>query len=251
MALQLSESKRKYVQKLTRDQGFRKEENLYVLEHEKAIKELIQENPGSIHCLVQSDTYSDAFPETIERYSVAETLFNQLSTVKTPRGVMAIVKRPRFEDSVLKKARCIVALDRVQNPQNVGAIMRNALAFGVDAVVLLEGTADPLHPDALRSMASHGRNLPFFILSVDNCLATLKDFTWVGLTPHGKKKLGDFSAQQNYVFVFGSEGAGLSQSISCFEGLEELYIPMSDQAESLNVAVSSGIVLFSFFKAIM
>ena len=145
-----------------------------------------------------------------------------------------------------KHMPCFVVLDRVQDPGNLGTILRTADAAGMDGVILLKGTVDAFSPKVVRAAMGSLFHLPI-VMDVEE--AAFLEFV-------ASKKLSlcatalDATAKPHFAadfcrpsaIVFGNEGSGVSAQI--LERAEKIYIPMFGEAESLNVAVSSAIVLY-------
>ena len=144
---------------------------------------------------------------------------------------------------------CLVVLDRVSNPDNVGGVFRNALAFGADGVILGPGCTDPLFRKAIRAAMGASLALPF--AHADDCAATLErlrvaGFTIVALTPRADAidvaALGAETVPARFALVVGAEGPGLSAAVRGAADVA-LRIAMAPGVDSLNVATASGIAL--------
>jgi TrmH family RNA methyltransferase len=173
---------------------------------------------------------------------LSSSLFDSLAETKSPQNVIGLFERPRFElSSVLgPRSSVVVALDGVQDPGNVGTIVRLAAAFDCAGVVLLPGCADAYSPKAIRASAGA-------VLSVPIVNATANEVT--GLPIYAADPRGDTSPPpaRGAVIVFGSEGAGVSEEIR--RVATSIAIPMSPRVESLNVAASAAILLSKSYEA--
>lgn len=220
---------------------FRKENNLFVTEGEKLTREALLKYPAE-HILI-SDKYIGEFEDAI---IVKDSLFIPLCDTITPQGVLGVFKIPQptlnFEDNGV-----FVALEDVQDPGNVGTIIRTADAFGATGVILSEGCADLYSPKVLRSAMGSAFHLPIF--RKEDFISEL-----VKLKQQGFKIIaGDLkggaigSRKEKAVLVVGNEGNGISSQVR--EICDELWkIEMAGEAESLNVAVATGILLYSMTK---
>lgn len=166
------------------------------------------------------------------------------------RGVLAIARKPRVSFSDWAKAntvRRLCVLDRLADPGNVGTVIRNAAAFGFDAVICSRAGASPYHAKAVRASATALFRLPVFVEEdwPTTLAAAAPGAVWVGtaLVP-GAIPLDQFveSAPDSLAVLFGSEADGLPPAILTACG-QCLTIPLSDRVESLNVASASAIVL--------
>lgn len=142
----------------------------------------------------------------------------------------------------------VVILGEIQDPQNVGAIIRSAAAFGVSAVLVPEHRNAPINGTVIKVSVGTAFSVPLVsVTNVNDALRTLKDMGyWVyGLDMHGDTQLQNEQFSKPSAFVVGNEGAGLREKTRevCDTILE---IPMSDKAESLNAATSTAITLYAW-----
>jgi TrmH family RNA methyltransferase len=174
--------------------------------------------------------------------SVSEALFNDISDTRTSQGVVALFERPRatLDELFSRDDSVVVALDGVQDPGNVGTIVRLAAAFDAAGVALLPGCADPFGPKAIRASAGAILNVACAAASVDELLAR----GWPLFAADARGKHAEPPARRA-VLVFGSEGTGLSDAIA--HAAHTIAIPMSARIESLNVAASAAILLARSF----
>jgi len=169
-------------------------------------------------------------------------LFAALSDTKSPQNVIALFERPRFAlSSVLNpRSSIVVALDGVQDPGNVGTIVRLAAAFDCAGVVLLPGCADAYSPKAIRASAGTVLSIPI----VEATVSDLKDLPIYAADARGATIDPPARAA---VIVFGSEGSGVSEEIRSRAKL--IAIRTSPRVESLNVAASAAILLSRSYDA--
>jgi TrmH family RNA methyltransferase len=165
-------------------------------------------------------------------------LFDQLSDTRAPQNVIALFERPLHSarEILARRDTVAVALDAVQDPGNVGTIVRLAAAFDAAGVLLLPGCADPYGPKAIR--ASAGAILNVAVAAIDALHAPNVFYADM----HGG--VAD-PPPRDAVLVFGNEGAGVSDAIR--RAANAISIPMSNRVESLNVASSAAILLARSF----
>lgn len=163
-------------------------------------------------------------------------LFEAVSDTKTSQGILALFERPPAADVFARKDSIVVALDGVQDPGNVGTIIRLAAAFDASGVALLPGCADPFGPKAIRASAGAVLNVP--IAQIDR-LEHPRVFAAVGTGETIEPPARDA------VIVFGSEGSGVSDAVRKIA--KPIAIPMSGRVESLNVATAAAILLSRSF----
>jgi len=168
----------------------------------------------------------------------SDALMNDLADTKTSQGVLALFERPRatLDQLFARGDSVVVALDGVQDPGNVGTIVRLAAAFDAAGVALLPGCADPFGSKAIRASAGA-------ILSVACAAASREELLargWPLFAADARGEAADPPAR-GAVLAFGSEGGGLSDEIA--RAARRIAIPMSGRVESLNVAASAAILL--------
>lgn len=183
--------------------------------------------------------------------AVDKALFSEIADTESPQGILAVAKKPLeldFNPVEWSKAQrdLLVLLDGVQDPGNLGTIIRSADAVGADCVFILKGTVDPYNTKTLRSTMGSIFHIP--IINVDDRRGFLN-----GLLAGGwKLVVGDPAAQKllchadltrNTVLVIGSEAGGVSADLHKDAG-SLVKIPMPGRAESLNAGVAAGIMLY-------
>lgn len=166
----------------------------------------------------------------------ADELFDAISETKTPQNVIGLFERPRTTaaEILARRDRIAVALDGVQDPGNVGTIVRLAAAFDAAGVLLLPGCADAFGPKAIRASVGAILSVPVANASLDELLGS----TLYATAADGERV---DPPSRDAVLVFGSEGGGVSDAIR--RASRRIAIPMSDRVESLNVASSAAILL--------
>ena len=169
-------------------------------------------------------------------------LYDALAETKSPQGVIGLFSRPEIpaEHILVRRNTVAVALDGVQDPGNVGTIVRLAAAFDASGVLLLPGCADPFGPKAIRSSAGAILNVPVARVTAAQLLES-------GLPLFAADAAGTRSEPpaDEAILLFGNEGAGVSEEL--LRAAEKLAIPMSGRVESLNVATSAAILLARSF----
>ena len=208
-------------------------------------------NSGSrpLHILVNSAALGDAEVEALlERAAglpvtqLDDRLFAALSELKTPTGILALIDLPQPAATV-SDSRFALLLEDIQDPGNLGSMLRSAAAAGCDAVFLSGGCADAWSPKVLRAaMGGH------FVLNIherQNLPGVVKAFSGMLLaaTLQATHNLYDCDLRGNVAFLIGNEGAGLSADLLNL-ATQEMAIPMPGKVESLNAAAATAICLF-------
>ena len=184
----------------------------------------------------------------IEVVWVSEKVMNSLSESKSPQPAMAVAGIKRYTDEILfaEPAALIVIAHQLQDPGNLGTIIRTAEATGVSGVGITPGTVDPYHPKAVR--ASMGSILRLPVVTVRNLPEFLercreRGFQTAATVLNGRQTLFELDLTKPTAIIFGQEGAGLPEDVS---GALDLHvrIPMAETIDSLNVATAAAVVLY-------
>ncbi|TWG97167.1 tRNA G18 (ribose-2'-O)-methylase SpoU [Mesorhizobium sp. J18] len=199
--------------------------------------------------LAGMESLLELIPEEVPVYVASAPVIDAIAGFHMHRGILAIGMRSEEEThagllSALPEEALVVALMGIANHDNMGAIFRNAAAFGADAV-LLDGTCcDPLYRKAIRVSVGAALKVPFARQgSADELVSTLTDngFEIVALTPAGKTEIADAARSRRMALLLGSEGEGLPRNV--LERLKTVRIGMAEDFDSLNVAAASAIAL--------
>lgn len=182
---------------------------------------------------------------------VTPALMREISDVETSQGIVALARRPIFARAWLSNPRgFVVIFDRIQDPGNVGTLIRSAEAAGASGVLLTEGCADPFSPKALRASAGSALRLPHVQdLSPRQALSCLPADTTVLLaraTP-GAVSVFEATFKMPLALALGSEGSGLDEEFEDAGSLE-LRIPHARTVESLNVAAAGSVLMFEIAR---
>ena len=168
-----------------------------------------------------------------------------VADTETPQGVVAVIEHPRFDLSEINPMprHPILVLDGVQDPGNVGTMLRTAFALGSPGVLILKGTADATNPKALRSASGASFRLPAVVVTDEDLAAWLdRSGTTLWVTDATGTPLRRLEPPRNLAVVVGNEGAGVRPALVTLAS-NRVAIPLARGAESLNVAVAAGIIL--------
>jgi TrmH family RNA methyltransferase len=183
----------------------------------------------------------EACPD-VPQTQLDDALFAQLSELKTPNGLLALVDIPA---AIVEPAHSQFALllEDIQDPGNLGSILRSAAAAGCDAVFLSQGCADAWSPRVLR--AGMGGHFALSILESADLLKVAAEFSGkiLAASLQADKSLYACNLRGKLAFAIGNEGAGLSRALQ--QAVQERFIiPMSSKVESLNAAAATAVCLF-------
>ena len=182
--------------------------------------------------------------------SVSEKLLESISYTKTPQGIVVLAARPQLTETQFKALQptnpLLVVLHGINNPVNVGAILRTGEAAGATGVITTKGTSDPFSPKSLRGAMGATFRLPIwtdaeFQEVIDWCRT--QNIQTASAAKNATRSYVDFDWRIPTALVMGPESAGLSEKeIAATD--ESVNIPMQGSTESLNVAVAAGILLY-------
>ena len=188
----------------------------------------------------------------VETLLLPDKLFSSAVPSDAPQGVAALARWKEFSmEDVLAKSPAgpILVIAGVQDPGNLGTILRSAEAFGAGGVLLGEGTVNPYNPKVVRASAGSVFRLPLARAKLSESLGGMKDhgLRLVGTASHKGTSLDQAKLSGPLAIFIGSEGAGLSREL--IQQMDEvLAIPQAAQVESLNVGVAASIVLYEVMR---
>jgi len=256
MLKELSKRQQRLIKVLRQSKTARMKNRCFFVEGIKNVEEVIGSD-YDIRFIVLSDTFlasNDVLLEKLKRkvsedmlYKISDKTFVELTDTVTPQGILAVINFNDVEiDDILKHNFLIIALDKIQDPGNMGTIIRTADAAGADGIIIGKGCVDIYSPKVVRSAMGSLFHIP--IVQTDDLGKTLVEFKQKGgqiVTTHlsAKKDYHNVNLKTSTVIVMGSEADGVSQEISVISD-ELIKISMPGQAESLNVAVAHGIIAF-------
>ncbi|EIC75330.1 TrmH family RNA methyltransferase [Streptococcus oralis] len=218
----------------------------YLIEGWHLFEEAVQAGV-TIEKIFALESYRDqlaAFPQTIW---VSEEILLDLADTQTPQGIVAVIQKEEVGLPNLHQGKYLF-LEDVQDPGNVGTMIRTADAAGFTGVIVSDKSADIYSLKTLRSMQGSHFHLPIYRLPVATFVEEAKksDLPILATTlSRESKDYRELSSLENFVLVMGNEGQGISSVMA--ESADQLvHIGMKGRAESLNVAVAAGILMFYF-----
>ena len=244
----ISARKNPFIQQVRRLLSSRREREragLFVADGTKLLQEAVRWWPG-LDTVILSEGVEATVPDTVKTVRITRELMEYISPMETPQGALFLCRLP--EKAPFRPQRGIVLLDGIQDPGNLGTILRTADALGTP-VALLEGCADPYSHKVVR--ASMGAVFRMEIPQTDWETAS-RSLGEVGI-PIAVTALSDTArdireaAVENMAVVIGSEGRGVRQEILDGAG-QKLIIPMDPRCESLNAAIAAAIVMWQMKK---
>jgi RNA methyltransferase, TrmH family len=217
---------------------YRDESDLFLIETKHLVLEAYKE--GIVKELILEQ--DEIFPLDVPTTYVTKQILKKLANTDNPSNVMAVVEKIKEKDDIGEK---ILILDHIQDPGNLGTIIRSAVAFNIDTIVLSKDTVDLYNPKVVRS--NQGMMFHINIISRDpikfiNDLKK-KDYKIIGTKVTNGKDVKDAKIYSHFALVIGNEGQGISNDIDNLCD-EYLYIKMNENCESLNAGVAASILLY-------
>ena len=218
----------------------------YLIEGWHLFEEAVQAGV-TIEKVFALESYRDqlaSFPQTVW---VSEDILLDLADSQTPQGIVAVVQKEEVGQANLSQGKFLF-LEDVQDPGNVGTIIRTADAAGFTGVIVSDKSADIYSLKTLRSMQGSHFHLPIYRMTPADFVEEAKKSNLPILATtlsRDSKDYREISSLENFVLVMGNEGQGISSVMA--ESADQLvHIGMKGRAESLNVAVAAGILMFYF-----
>lgn len=246
----------KHIKKL-KEKKYRDLNNEYIIEGTKLIKEAIEENTNIKQIVICDNCQNtDIIPKElmyeIAKYEciyVTEKIFKNISDVNTPQGILAIIEKNNKETQIDYSQDIIVVLDDIQDPGNLGTILRTVDSIGLTQIIVSKGTADCYNPKVVRS--TMGAIFRVKIIESEDLEKTLKEmkkhkFKITVSSLQTKNTIYDINYDKK-VIVIGNEANGVEQKIQDIAD-EKIKIPMLGKTESLNASVATGIILYEYVR---
>ena len=231
-----------------RDRKGRRALDAFLVEGVRMVHEALSSG-FSIQSLLLQEDFQPSFPlpESVPAFVLSEQVFASVCDTKTPQGIAAVLDRRVLPLHGSK----LIALDGVQDPGNVGTIIRTADAAGLDGVLLSPECADLFSPKVLRStMGSIFRMSFSFPASLPSALYDLrsKGYSVLSSQLDGDPFFSRKDVSSSFVLIIGNEGNGVSDAVKK-ESTHHLCLPMRGGAESLNAAIAAGIMMYDLIRS--
>ena len=246
----------KNIRKL-KEKKYRDLNNEYIVEGIKMIREAINEKAVIKLIVVCEENANNGAIDKKLLYEIAKykciyvnkKIFSLISEVQNPQGILAVIEKNNSEENIDYKKDVIVVLDGIQDPGNLGTILRTIDSVGLNQVIVSKETADSYNPKVVRS--TMGAIFRVNIIESDNLLDTLKN-----MKKHKYKIMATSLETENSIYdvdynkkviVIGNEANGVSQDILNYSD-EKIKIPMLGKTESLNASVATAVILYEYVR---
>ena len=230
----------KYIKDLARlkDKKYRDEQDIFLVETKHLVLEAFK--AGCIKELILEA--NEIFPLDVPTLYVSKEVLKKISSLDTPSNVMAVVYKNKEKPKIGEK---VLILDGIQDPGNLGTIIRSAVAFNIDTIICSHDTVDVYNPKVVRASQGMIFHIPIIFANTENIIHELKeqDYKIIGTKVTNGHDVRASSIYSHFALVIGNEGQGISKNI---EELcdEYLYIKMNENCESLNASVAASILLY-------
>ena len=245
----ISKSDIKYIQSLAHKK-FRDEERLFIVEGVKMVEELISSASDNIDRVFATKNWVERqLPNTVVTkltVVIEEHELAKISQHKTPNEVLALVKFPKFQNEYNTDNKLTLVLDQIQDPGNLGTIIRTCDWFGINQIVCSLDTVDNYNPKVIQSAMGSILHVEVIYRSLPTFLSTVQDIPIYAAVLNGKS-IHDIAIAKPSLLLIGNESNGISKEVLAF-ATEKITIPKLGQAESLNAAIASGIIISALLK---
>jgi TrmH family RNA methyltransferase len=238
----------KWYKKLATVKG-RAESGVFLIEGDRAVRQIIESHPKSIAEILTTDELAPVYSNYSVRY-LTESQFKTICLTKTPQGPLAVVKMPGDIDSCNLPGDVgdkVLLFEDIQDPGNIGSLIRSAVAFGYSGVVMSDKCADPFSPKCVQSTA--GAVLSLWIRRTAFYMSILSDlkvrgYDIVATALNGEDSISILQGLNKIVLALGNEADGLSESILGISNYRCKVPIRRENIESLNVAACGAICMY-------
>lgn len=246
----------KHIIKL-KEKKYRKEYNEYIIEGAKIVQEAIQEKAKIKQIIISenainTDLIQNHLKEELQKIDyiqVPSNIFKLISEVEKPQGILAIIEKEKQEENIDVNQDIILALDDLQDPGNLGTIIRTTDSVGLKQILISKGTTEAYNPKVIRS--TMGAIFRVKIIECENLKETLKrlqknNFKIMVTDLNTDKSIYDIKLQKK-VIIIGNEANGVSEEIKNIADTRAI-IPMFGKTESLNASIATGVILYEYVR---
>lgn len=230
-------------------------QRLFLAEGDHMAGEALKENFAKTLLVDESATeryavhINTAREKDVDICLLPEHVLASVCDARTPQGIVAVCRLPETRREMPENIKLLAALDGVQDPGNVGTILRTLDAAGFDAMLINAKTADPYAPKALRASMGAVFRIPVYCAELPDMLSLLsKTHDLYAGALDGKPFFERKRTKPGACVIIGNEGQGISPQVYAVPGIEKVKLPMVGGAESLNASVAAGIMLYDIVR---
>lgn len=246
--------------KALKERKHREATGLFFIEGIKFVEEALKEKTGIVRVVISEQLPLNKGGEEIlskvkacgcEMFSVPEGLFKEISDTQTPQGILAVISARHCSlEEIIEDNNFLVLLDSIQDPGNMGTIIRTADATGATGILVSKGCVDVYNPKVLRSTMGSIFHVP--ICMCENTVETVNMLKSQGVkvyAAHLNGKLNYFEPdmKNNITLIVGNEANGISDEVAASAN-ELVKIPMPGRSESLNASIAAGLLMYEVVR---
>lgn len=232
----------------------RKKEKAFLAEGSKMFEEADENRIREVY-VSESYIEKNGISEKLERVgyeTVSDEVFKKISDTKSPQGILCVMKQYEYTmDELLEKQNPVfVLLEDIQDPGNLGTIVRTGEGAGIDGVIMTKDTVDIYNPKTIRATMGSIYRVPFlYVDSMDNVINKLqgKGITVYAAHLKGENYYDSFDFTKGSAFLIGNEGNGLRKETADLAD-SYLKIPMEGKVESLNAAIATSLLMYETYR---
>ena len=224
----------KSIKKLN-EKKYRDNTNTFLVEGEHLVHEAIKNN--LVKYVIVRDDYNFDYDNKI---IVTDKVLKYISNLNTPSGIMAVCNKPVSKELGSR----IIVLDNIQDPGNLGTIIRSSVAFNFDTIVISNDSVDVYNSKVIRATQGMLFNVNIIVTDIKEFLTSIKDeYKIIGTDVTNGKSVSEFKKLKKFAIIVGNEGQGISLDTKKLCS-DFVYIPMNQDCESLNVGVAASIIMY-------
>lgn len=231
-----------------KQRSVRRESGLHLIEGERLVFDVLEN--GMVPEVIVVDEKKTEFINRLDglecKYLTATSnVIDAISDTTTPQGIVAEIKTPMRDMPTNWDDGMYIALDALQEPGNLGTVIRTADAMGAMGIILGKGCTDPFSPKTLRSAMGSSYRVPIYEAELETLIPSLKQQGFLAICGHlkGEVCVPQINDKKRVMIVIGNEANGVSDAVA--NCCDKICLPMFGNAESLNAAVAASIMMFT------
>lgn len=238
---------------------YRQQQGLFLVEGLKIIEEALDSNWQIKEIFIEKNFLHKLAPEKLAQltersekvYLVTEDILKKISDVQTAQGIVATVysSTQQLEEIFISKPGLVLVLETIQDPGNLGTLIRTAVATGVQAIVLLDNCVDLYSPKVVRGSMGAIFRIPIITLEREAMVSKLKKMGYclVVTSLQNAKNVYEISLPEKMALVLGNEAQGISDF--CLQASDlKIVLPQIGKIESLNVAIAGSVLMYEYLR---
>lgn len=235
---------------------YREKEGLFIVEGERAVEQVLKNSVVSVKAVFLEEGKAQSYKLTADSlYEMESKLMDEVSDTENSQGVLGLCEIPKETslEKLTEEEGLIIATDRIQDPGNLGTILRTAVWFGASAILVGKGSVDLFHPKVVRSTAGATGSLSYLNSSLIEDFVKFEDAGWEILMLDGNKgaiPIDKIKLSKKTILVVGNEANGIDHKLTSAER-KRVLIPATEEkrsVESLNAAIAVSVALFQLSR---